>query len=249
MSVPSRVYGITPATATMRPTLTSSERLGRLRKGFPAVRITKTTSVCVASDSTNYPVWNNAASGDLVPADGRLLEAKDLHVRESALTGESLPVEKFATELPAGTHVMADAVNSVFLGTSVQTGIATMIVASTGRDTAYGAIGERNAARPPETEFGTIAFSGGFRYSPTISSIAETMGLDVLGSVGRRVQSRLRTSTRYQQRVADVASSGQASSGQAELSVLAAKNSLRQRPLPRCCATTGVPLIRRRPPD
>jgi hypothetical protein len=49
---------------------------------------------------------------------------------------------------------MVDAVNSVFLGTSVQTGIATMIVASTGRDTAYGAIGERIAARPPETEFG-----------------------------------------------------------------------------------------------
>ena len=48
---------------------------------------------------------------------------KDLQVRESALTGESLPVEKTANDLPAGKHGIADASNSVFLGTAVQTGI------------------------------------------------------------------------------------------------------------------------------
>ena len=41
-------------------------------------------------------------AGDLVPADARLLDVKDLHVRESALTGESLPVEKAADDLPEG---------------------------------------------------------------------------------------------------------------------------------------------------
>ena len=55
-------------------------------------------------------------AGDLAPADGRLLEAKDLHVRESALTGESLPVDKAASDLPGGQHSIADASNSVFLG-------------------------------------------------------------------------------------------------------------------------------------
>src|SRR5512135_1006971 len=53
-------------------------------------------------------------AGDLVPADARLLDVRDLHVRESALTGESLPVEKIAGELPQGTHGMTEARNSVF---------------------------------------------------------------------------------------------------------------------------------------
>ena len=67
-------------------------------------------------------------AGDLVPADARLLDGKDLHVRESALTGESLPVEKTADDLPAGQHGIADASNSVFLGTAVQTGIGTAVI-------------------------------------------------------------------------------------------------------------------------
>ncbi|HEX3107517.1 MAG TPA: HAD-IC family P-type ATPase, partial [Thermoanaerobaculia bacterium] len=93
-------------------------------------------------------------AGDLVPADACLLDAKDLHVRESALTGESLPVEKSAADLPAGKHPIGDAINSVFLGTAVQSGMARAVVVCTGRDTAFGAIAERLAARPPETEFG-----------------------------------------------------------------------------------------------
>ncbi len=71
-------------------------------------------------------------AGDLVPADARLLVAKDLHVRESALTGESLPVEKSARDLPAGEHQVGDAVNCVFLGTAVQTGMASAVVVRTG---------------------------------------------------------------------------------------------------------------------
>jgi Mg2+-importing ATPase len=93
-------------------------------------------------------------AGDLVPADARLLDVKDLHVRESALTGESLPVEKATGDLPAGKHGVADASNSVFLGTAVQTGIGTAVIVCTGRDTAFGGIAQRLAMRPPETEFG-----------------------------------------------------------------------------------------------
>ena len=93
-------------------------------------------------------------AGDLVPADARLLEVKDLHVRESVLTGESLPVEKTVADLPKEKHGVADASNSVFLGTAVQTGIGTAVIVRTGKDTACGEIANRLAMRPPETEFG-----------------------------------------------------------------------------------------------
>ena len=93
-------------------------------------------------------------AGDLAPADARLLDSKDLHVRESALTGESLPVDKAASDLPAGQHTIADASNSLFLGTAVQTGIGTAVIVRTGKDTAFGAIAQRLGTRPPETEFG-----------------------------------------------------------------------------------------------
>ncbi|MGA2722333.1 MAG: magnesium-translocating P-type ATPase [Bryobacteraceae bacterium] len=93
-------------------------------------------------------------AGDLAPADSRLLDSKDLHVRESALTGESLPVDKAAGDLAAGQHSIADASNSIFLGTAVQTGIGTAVIVRTGKDTAFGEIAQRLAMRPPETEFG-----------------------------------------------------------------------------------------------
>ena len=93
-------------------------------------------------------------AGDLVPADARLLEVKDLHVRESVLTGESLPVEKTSTDLAKEKHGVADASNSVFLGTTVQSGIGTAVIVCTGKDTACGEIAHRLAMRPPETEFG-----------------------------------------------------------------------------------------------
>jgi Mg2+-importing ATPase len=92
-------------------------------------------------------------AGSLVPADCRLLEEKDLYVRESALTGESMPVEKEVKDLPDGPHNITDAENSVFLGTAVQSGYGKAVVILTGSATSFGAIAARLAERPPETEF------------------------------------------------------------------------------------------------
>jgi len=92
-------------------------------------------------------------AGDLAPADARLIDEKDLQVRESALTGESLPVEKRAADLAGDGVGISDATNSVFLGTTIQTGMGTAVVVHTGMATAFGAIAARLAQRPPDTEF------------------------------------------------------------------------------------------------
>jgi P-type Mg2+ transporter len=86
-------------------------------------------------------------AGDLVPADARLLGARDLHVQQSALTGESMPVEK--------TFVAGDTTDAtlVLLGTSVVSGTATALVLATGTHTAFGDIATRLRTRPPDTEF------------------------------------------------------------------------------------------------
>ena len=91
------------------------------------------------------------SAGDMVPADARLLVARDLYVQQAALTGESLPAAKAATADPASTK--ADAPNMVFLGTSVVSGTATAEVVATGPRTAFGDIAARLSARPEETAF------------------------------------------------------------------------------------------------
>jgi len=91
------------------------------------------------------------SAGDLVPADARLLIARDLYVQQGMLTGESLPTDKEATGEPASAQ--ADARNMVFLGTSIVSGTATAEVVATGARTAFGDIAARLAARPEETAF------------------------------------------------------------------------------------------------
>jgi Mg2+-importing ATPase len=101
------------------------------------------------------------AAGDRVPADARLLEARDLHVQQAALTGESMPAEKDAADLEVAPRQPVEARNVVFLGTSVVSGTATALVVATGPATSFGDIAARLSTRPPETEFerGTRQFA------------------------------------------------------------------------------------------
>lgn len=92
------------------------------------------------------------AAGSLVPADGILLEARDLFVTQGLLTGESLPVEKRPGSCPAQA-TLAQRSNCVFMGTSVRSGTASLLVVRTGAATAFGQIAHTLALRPPETEF------------------------------------------------------------------------------------------------
>ena len=93
------------------------------------------------------------SAGDLVPGDGRLLAAKDFFVKQSLLTGEAYPVEKFYSNLPYAGQEMADAVNSVFMGTSVVSGSATVLICRTGPNTALGEISDTLTTKAPPTSF------------------------------------------------------------------------------------------------
>lgn len=78
-------------------------------------------------------------AGDCVPADGRLLDVASLKADESALTGESLSVEKSLEEAPAGA-ALGDQTNRVFSGSFVTYGRGTFEVTSIGMDTEVGRI-------------------------------------------------------------------------------------------------------------
>ena len=92
------------------------------------------------------------SAGNLVPADGIILSATDFMVTEASLTGESMPVEKQPGTVPADTAIGRRS-NCVFSGTSVRSGLATLLVAATGTHTALGDVAKSIGSQEPETEF------------------------------------------------------------------------------------------------
>lgn len=92
------------------------------------------------------------SAGSLIPADARVLQAKDFYVNQAVLTGETFPVEKSDTIVDVDSS-LADRINTVFMGTNVRSGMAQAIVARTGAATEYGQIADTLKLSPPETEF------------------------------------------------------------------------------------------------
>src|SRR5664280_1086946 len=80
------------------------------------------------------------AAGDMVPADVRVLVAKDLFLNQAALTGEALPVEKKAAPAPPDVQNPLDLPNLCFLGSNVESGSATAVVIHTGNRTYFGSL-------------------------------------------------------------------------------------------------------------
>jgi Mg2+-importing ATPase len=92
------------------------------------------------------------SAGNLIPADGLVVEAQDFLVSEASMTGESFPVEKQPGIVSADAPLSART-NAVFLGASVRSGTATVLAVETGPRTEFGAIAARLGERPPETDF------------------------------------------------------------------------------------------------
>ena len=76
----------------------------------------------------------------MVPADVRVLVAKDLFLNQAALTGEALPVERSATPAPLAVDNPLDLPNLCFLGSNVESGSATAVVIHTGDHTYFGSL-------------------------------------------------------------------------------------------------------------
>src|SRR5262245_45387989 len=87
-------------------------------------------------------------SGDKIPADLRLIDAKNLRTEEAALTGESVPVDKTTDVAPANAAV-GDRKNMAFSGTMVVSGRATGVAVATGSDTELGRINQLLASVSP----------------------------------------------------------------------------------------------------
>ena len=92
------------------------------------------------------------SAGSLIPADGIVLETNDFFVSQAVLTGETFPVEKTPGVVPSKAS-LAERTNAVFMGTSVRSGTANMLIVQTGKSTVFGQIADRLSLRPAQTEF------------------------------------------------------------------------------------------------
>jgi Mg2+-importing ATPase len=90
------------------------------------------------------------SAGDMIPADCRVLSAKDLFVSQAAMTGESMPVEKFPRQADRDTRNPLELDNILFMGTNVVSGTAVAVILATGNSTYFGALAQRVGATDRE---------------------------------------------------------------------------------------------------
>ena len=141
-------------------------RAGRAAEQL-ALKVAVTASVLRDGQTCELPVTQLVpgdvvllSAGCLVPADARLLEANDFFVNQAQLTGEPFPVEKRVAAGPAGDAAplagdewSLDRSDSVFMGGSVVSGSARVLIGRTGSNTALGQIAISLAADAPPTAF------------------------------------------------------------------------------------------------
>ncbi len=103
------------------------------------------------------------SAGDMIPADLRLLESRDMFVTQSALTGEAMPVEKYEPERQLRPRDSApteglpvevlDSPHLLFMGSSIVSGTGKAVVLATGNHTYFGAMAEKLTGKRPQTAF------------------------------------------------------------------------------------------------
>lgn len=137
----------------------------RAENAADALKAMVQTSVAITRNINGIPVTEEMpleevvpgdiiqlAAGDMIPADIRLMRSNDLQLNQSTLTGEALPVEKFA-EQNTEFDTPLNSANLAFMGTSVISGSGTGIVIHTGRNTYFGNMAGTITSERTETAF------------------------------------------------------------------------------------------------
>jgi Mg2+-importing ATPase len=94
------------------------------------------------------------SAGDIIPADCRVIFAKDLFVSQSSLTGESEPIEKIATEASKKQYdAVTDRENLIFMGCNVVSGAGRAVVVNIGENTIFGKAAMKVSSKPTKTAF------------------------------------------------------------------------------------------------
>lgn len=93
------------------------------------------------------------ATGDMIPADAVLINAKDLFINQSSLTGEAIPIEKVSESVNQEKTVVFDYQNLVFMGSDVISGSGKALILKTGQETLFGDIAKKASAQRNETSF------------------------------------------------------------------------------------------------
>lgn len=133
------------------------------RSGNAAARLSEMiqTTTCVErveTGSREVPLEEVAVgdiihlcAGDMIPADIRITFAKDLFISQSALTGESEPVEKYVSNIEIKN--ITENPNAVLMGSTVISGTAVGVVAAVGNDTLLGSVAKELSVKLPQTTF------------------------------------------------------------------------------------------------
>jgi len=138
----------------------SNEAAARLRAMVKTTASVKRRPAAGDGDFAEVPIESlvpgdivRLSAGDMIPADLRLLDAKDLFINQSALTGEAMPAEKFCHPYQQEIKDPFDLPNMCFMGANVVSGFATGIIVRTGAHTFFGQLADEIAGRRMPTAF------------------------------------------------------------------------------------------------
>ena len=127
-----------------------------VRSGNAAERLqamVKTTIAVLRDGESRERPISELVVGDMIPADVRIVETKDLFVSQSSLTGESEPMEKWTAAQPQAGGNPLECNNLAFMGSTVVSGSALALVIAVGKDTLFGALARRVAETRVRTNF------------------------------------------------------------------------------------------------